>query len=108
MTITDERYEVLARELCVAEFCLGGDKSEPDPMAQMVQALLRMLDRQRAHSALHFAQAKESAASTDILREAIDRSGLDTSLCLFCSAIVVCIPDGLPACDSCAGKESKR
>lgn len=32
----------------------------------------------------------------------IKRSGLDVSPCKDCGEVVVCIPDGLPLCKSCA------
>lgn len=37
-----------------------------------------------------------------ITAEAIDRGGWDMSPCMGCSLPVVCIPDGLPMCESCA------
>ena len=39
------------------------------------------------------------------LTEAIDRGGFDLSLCGRCGKLVVCIPDGLPMCEGCAGDE---
>ena len=42
------------------------------------------------------------------LADAIERSGLDISLCRGCGKLVVCIPDGLSnICEACAEKESK-
>lgn len=42
------------------------------------------------------------------LSDAIERSGLDISLCRGCGKLVVCIPDGLSnICEACAEKESK-
>lgn len=42
------------------------------------------------------------------LRAAIDRSGLDISLCRGCGKVVVCIPDGLSnMCEACACKETE-
>jgi hypothetical protein len=42
------------------------------------------------------------------LADAIERSGLDISLCRCCGKLVVCIPDGLSnICEACAEKESK-
>jgi len=38
------------------------------------------------------------------LREAIDRGGLDISLCDNCGLAVVCFPDGMPLCDPCGEK----
>lgn len=43
-----------------------------------------------------------------ILWGAIERSGMDLSPCSICNKLVVCIPDGLPICEPCAVKESKR
>lgn len=54
-------------------------------------------------------QEKDSAATADMYREAIKRSGLDMSLCRSCNALVVCIPDGLSNwCEACAEKEASR
>ena len=36
------------------------------------------------------------------LRAAFDRSGLDVSPCKVCGEPVICIPDGMPCCESCA------
>lgn len=42
------------------------------------------------------------------LADAIERSGLDISLCRGCGELVVCIPDGLSnICEACAEKEPK-
>ena len=44
----------------------------------------------------------------DLLHDAIDRGGYDVSPCGSCGDPVVCIPDGLPLCESCALKESSN
>jgi hypothetical protein len=41
------------------------------------------------------------------LQKMIDRSGFDVSPCQICNEDVVCIPDGLPMCESCAQKENQ-
>lgn len=35
------------------------------------------------------------------LQSAIDRSGFDVSPCTVCGYPVVCLPDGLPMCETC-------
>lgn len=41
------------------------------------------------------------------LLDAIERSGLDVSLCQCCSRMVVCLPDGMSNwCEACAAKEA--
>jgi len=37
--------------------------------------------------------------------DAIERGGWDISPCGVCNLDVVCLPDGLPMCESCAKKE---
>lgn len=39
------------------------------------------------------------------LARAIERGGFDVSKCLRCGELVVCIPDGQPMCEGCAGEE---
>ena len=39
------------------------------------------------------------------LQDAINRGGWDISPCKVCNENVVCLPDGLPLCEECAGKE---
>jgi hypothetical protein len=41
-----------------------------------------------------------------VLLRSIERGGMDLAPCRLCSDPVVCIPDGLPMCASCAEKES--
>lgn len=38
-------------------------------------------------------------------KAAIDRGGWDISPCRLCNELVVCIPDGLPMCESCGTSE---
>lgn len=42
--------------------------------------------------------------SAVLMLQAIDRGGWDISPCGGCGDPVVCLPDGLPMCESCAGK----
>lgn len=39
------------------------------------------------------------------LMRAIERGGFDLSPCIRCGELVVCIPDGQPMCEGCAGEE---
>lgn len=50
----------------------------------------------------HPVTAVEDCEAAAELLDAIDRSGLDVSLCMECGAPVVCIPDGMPMCEPCA------
>lgn len=45
-------------------------------------------------------------ARCDYLERAIDAGGWDLSPCGSCGTAVVCLPDGLPLCESCAAKAS--
>jgi len=38
-------------------------------------------------------------------RELLDQSGFDASLCSACGAPIICIPDGLPMCQTCATRD---
>lgn len=49
-----------------------------------------------------------AAGLSDLLQDAIDRGGYDLSPCGSCGNPVVCIPDGLPLCESCALEESSN
>ncbi len=41
--------------------------------------------------------------------DALERSGLDLSLCANCSKLVICLPDGLSNwCEACAMAEQRR
>lgn len=42
-----------------------------------------------------------------ILEEAINRSGFDVSPCQHCGMPVVCLPDGMPCCEECAGEADR-
>jgi hypothetical protein len=39
------------------------------------------------------------------LIRAIERGGFDLSQCMRCGELVVCIPDGQPMCEGCAGDD---
>lgn len=39
--------------------------------------------------------------------DAVIAGGYDISPCMVCGTSVVCIPDGLPMCETCAMKEAK-
>jgi len=41
-------------------------------------------------------------------KEAYERSGLDVSPCMSCGESVVCVPDGMPMCETCADKEAEK
>ncbi len=53
-------------------------------------------------------EAAKERALRERLHDAITRGGFDLSPCGFCSALVCCIPDGLPCCEDCSEKEGKR
>lgn len=38
------------------------------------------------------------------LKDALERSGYDFSLCSKCGLPVICLPDGMPICEPCAKK----
>lgn len=76
-----------------------------------------MMDLQKARSIIHRssygdAPAKELIAARvaleayDELRAAIDRGGWDLSACGGCGEPVVCLPDGLPMCETCVAQTS--
>lgn len=44
-------------------------------------------------------------ARRDYLERAIDAGGWDMSPCGYCGQAVVCLPDGLAACESCAMRD---
>jgi len=43
---------------------------------------------------------------TAALESALEHGGYDVSECKVCGVPVVCLPDGLPMCETCAAKES--
>lgn len=53
----------------------------------------------------HMTGASLSFLMQSELTRAIERGGFDLSTCLRCGELVVCIPDGLPMCEGCAGDE---
>lgn len=53
----------------------------------------------------HTMQGWTSMRKAAELMRAIERGGFDLSPCMRCGELVVCIPDGLPMCEGCAGDE---
>lgn len=53
----------------------------------------------------HMTRASLSFLTLFDLARAIERGGFDVATCLRCGELVVCIPDGLPMCEGCAGDE---
>jgi hypothetical protein len=43
-----------------------------------------------------------------VVLHAITEGGYDLSTCVLCSKAVVCLPDGLPLCRTCAEKEARE
>ena len=52
-------------------------------------------------------QLQSAATALDIYREAMERSGLDISPCMVCGEPLMCLPDGMPMCNSC-GREARE
>lgn len=47
----------------------------------------------------------EAADLIEALQTAIFDGGFDLSPCRVCGKVIVCIPDGVPVCETCAAKE---
>lgn len=75
-------------------------KFSPEELAEMADA--EELEKLRAERD----QAQPHACIGDALQAAIERSGLDVSLCMTCGEPVVCLPDGVQMCESCWRKEN--
>jgi hypothetical protein len=68
----------------------------------------KSLTHDEVHSACAILNAKHPDVMGTELRAAIDRSGLDISLCRICGKVVICIPDGLSnICEPCAARENR-
>ena len=60
----------------------------PDGDGSLVSPLLR--------------RAQAAEAEVERLRDAITAGGFDLSPCRMCGRTIVCVPDGLALCESCA------
>lgn len=76
--------------------------------ANYQDCIKRLGEWQSETGCTHPAAAHQKIADRDDLLSgvaaSIDLSGLDVSPCMDCGTPIVCIPDGMPMCEKCAGK----
>lgn len=89
----------------------GMESANPNVARRLVNHGLGACDKiARLQAQLEYhRRARNNRATQKELNDllaAIERSGLGVSSCRKCGATVVCMPDGLPMCDTCADEDA--
>jgi len=78
-----------------------------DAPKQVVVVRADLLDEKAVQEQADLALARAVDVDLATLAKLLDRSGLDMSPCRLCGKPVICIPDGIPMCVTCAKQEAE-